>query len=50
MTIIHFLLLLLAAVCFVVAAFNVSAWVNLIAAGLFFWVLVALAKAGEARH
>lgn len=50
MTIIYLLLLIVAAVCFAVAAFNVTARVNLIAAGLLFWVLVALIKAGEALH
>lgn len=41
MTALYFVLLLLALVCFVVAAFNVvSARVNLVALGLAFWVAV----------
>lgn len=38
----HFVLLMLAAICFVLAAFGVTARVNLIAVGLFCWVLVPL--------
>lgn len=50
MTVITFILLLLAAVCLVAAAFNAKVKVNLVAAGLLFWLLVALIKAGEALH
>ena len=44
MTVLYFILLLLAAICFVVAAADrtVHPRVNLIALGLFFWVLVPL--------
>jgi hypothetical protein len=41
-----FLLLLLAFICFALAAVGVtSAWVNLIALGLAFWVLIPLIAA-----
>ncbi len=36
---VHLILLLLAALCFFIAACNVSSRVNLIALGLFLWVL-----------
>jgi len=37
-----FLLYLAAAICFALAALNVAVRVNLVALGLFFWVLVAV--------
>lgn len=40
-----FILLLVALVCFVLAAFNVSAPVNLVGLGLAFWVLTVLIPA-----
>jgi hypothetical protein len=41
-----FLLLLLAAICFGVAAFGVGIWrLNLVAVGLLFWVLVSVKAA-----
>jgi hypothetical protein len=39
---ISFLLLILAAICFALAAFGVSARINLVALGLLFWVLSAI--------
>jgi hypothetical protein len=39
---IHFLLLLLAFICFVLAAFGVGSRINLVAAGLAFWVVTIL--------
>lgn len=39
------ILLIIAAVCFALAAFNVAARVNLVAVGLFAWVLTALVPA-----
>lgn len=50
MNVIFFILLLLAAVCFLAAALNVTARVNLVALGLLLAILPALIKAGEALH
>lgn len=52
MNVIDFILLLLGAVCFAAAAFNVpkNATVNLVALGLLFWILVPLIAAGQHLH
>ena len=42
MNTVYVILLILAVVCFAAAAAEVKARINLIAAGLFFWVLVPL--------
>lgn len=42
MHVVILVLLILAAVCFALAAFNIVARVNLVALGLFAWVLTAL--------
>ena len=36
------ILLILAAICFFIAALNIASRINLIAFGLFFWVIAAL--------
>ena len=50
MDVLYFILLLLAAICFIVAALvhEVHPRINLIAFGLFFWVLVPLIHAAKA--
>ena len=50
MTIITFLLLLAAALCFLGAAVNATVKVNLIGLGLLLWILVPLIAAGQALH
>ena len=50
MTVIDFVLLFLAAVCFLAVAANVTSKVNLIGLGLLLWVITLLIKAGEALH
>ena len=42
---IFLVLLIVAAVCFALAAFNTAARVNLVALGLFAWILIPLIKA-----
>jgi len=43
------ILLIIAAVCFALATFNVATRVNLVALGLFAWVLVPLIAALQGR-
>lgn len=43
---IDFILLVLAAICFIVAAIGIPSRINLIALGLFFWVLTLLIHHG----
>ncbi len=50
MNVIDFILLLIGAICFLAATFNVAAKVNLLALGLLFWILVPLIAAGQALH
>lgn len=50
MNVIDFILLLIAAICFVLAGIGVPSRVNLLAAGLLAWVLVPLIAAGQALH
>ena len=50
MEIVFLLLLLAAALCFLLAACGVNSRVGLVPLGLFFWVLVALIKAFEAAN
>lgn len=45
---VYFVLLLLAFICFVLAAFGVGARINLLAVGLACWVLVSLLSVGQA--
>ena len=47
---IFLVLLIVAAVCFALAAFGVNSRVGLVPLGLFAWVLVALIKAFEAAN
>jgi hypothetical protein len=49
MTVLYFILLLLAAICFGLAAFSVAhPRIHFVALGLLFWVLVPLIHAGKA--
>lgn len=48
MEVLTLILLIAAAVCFGIAAANVAARVNLVALGLLFWVITAIAPAIQA--
>lgn len=52
MDVLYFILLLVAAICFIVAAAGgaIHPRINLIALGLFFWVLVPLIHAAKALN
>lgn len=50
LAIICLILLIAAAICFLLAAFNVTSRVSLVALGLLLWVLVPLIHAAKALH